>query len=306
VQAGPVGELVGEDDLAAYPGLAEEWLLISVDKRKLPPQRAFDLIRDIRSAATRQPPHVDAVLLHRLWAGGCPPEQLAELLDIMADPAGPDVRDWFVQQIRAASAHGTKNPGWLPLARALAGNQSLLRQLPDKLADVVRRTVSADEKWRHANAMIDRGDLSVFRDLYADHLIISDSRARAASADDLTRLLYQASPLRPALAACPPDVMAAFCRNVELWLDPKRGDTKLAARLFIANTQPDLGPAVRDSLLSSFEQVGGWSRRNLGLVGSHLSPYPEVAMQFQAWRDDHSGWLARKLWGIPSGPADEH
>jgi hypothetical protein len=305
VLASPVGALVNDDDLAGYPGLAEEWLLVAVDKRRLPPERAFDRIRDIRSAV-RQPPHMDAEVLSRLWPDGCPPAQVADLLHIMADPAAADVRDWMVRQIQAAAADSTKSPGWLTLARALTGNRALLRQLPDKLAKVVERTVSADDKWRHANAMIEKGDLSVFRDLYAEHVLIADARDRASSADDLATLLYGASPLRPALSRCPPDVIATFCHRLGTWLDPKRGDTKLAARLFIALVQPDLRPEVRAPLLSAFEQVDSWSRRNIGLVGNHLSHYPDVAMQFQAWREDHSGWLVRKLRGIQPGAAEDH
>ena len=80
--AGPVGVLVNGDDLAQYPGLAEEWQLISVDQGRTEPQRAYDRIVDIRIAA-QQSPYVDATLLGRLWPAGCPPPQIADLLSII-------------------------------------------------------------------------------------------------------------------------------------------------------------------------------------------------------------------------------
>jgi len=305
VLASPVGGLVNDGDLAGHPGLAEEWLLVAVDKRRLPPERAFDRIRAIRGAV-RQPPLMDAEVLSRLWPDSCPPAQLADLLDIMADPAAADVRDWIVRQIRAAAADSTKSQGWLTLARALTGNRALLRQLPDKLARAVERTVSADDKWRHANAMIDKGDLSVFRTLYAEHVLIADSRARASSAKDLAVLLYRADPLTPALTDCPPDVMTAFCAELGNWLDSKRGDARLAARLFTALTRPGFEPEIEDPLMAAFEQVDGWGRRDLGRIGGYLSDNPEVAKRFQAWREDHGHPLLRKLRGSRHGPAEDH
>jgi hypothetical protein len=297
---GPVGALVSDDDLAPYPGLAEEKLFAWVAQRRMDQQRAYDRIVDIRIAAHRSP-LMDAGLLGRLWPTGCPPQQVTELLGVMADLPDPDVRDWFVRQIQAAAAQGTSSAGWLNLALALT-SRSLLQLLPDKLAQAVHATASAENKRRWANSALDRGDLSVFADLYADYEAAGD-RSRLSSAHDLAVLLYRAEPLGPALRGCPPGVMAVFCERLQSWLAPSRKDAKLAARVFTALTDPGLQPELADQLAAAFEQVRDWHRRELSQIGHFLSGKPEVAKQFQAWRESQRGGLARKLLGGWPGPA---
>ena len=300
---GPVGALVRDDDLAPYPGLAEERLLAWVAQRRMDQQRAYDRIVDIRIAAHRSP-LIDAGLLGRLWPAGCPPQQVTELLGVMADLPDPDVRDWFVRQIQAAAAQETRSAGWLNLALALT-SRSLLQLLPDKLAQAVHATASAENKRRWANSAIDRGDLSVFADLYAEYEAAGD-RSRLSSAEDLAVLLHRAEPLGAALRGCPPGVMAVFCEGLQSWLAPSRKDAKLAARVFAALTDPDLQPELADQLAAAFEQVRDWHRRGLGQIGHFLSGKPEVAKQYQAWRESQRGGLARKLLGGWSGPAEGH
>jgi hypothetical protein len=303
VLAGPVGALVNGDDLAPYPGLAEEWQLISVDQRRTEPQHAYDRIVDIRIAA-QQSPYVDATLLGRLWPAGCPPTQIADLLSIMADLPDPDIRDWFVRQIQAAATPRPKSTGWLTLAQALT-SRSLLSLLPEKLAYVVRSTAAAEAKRQHARAAVNKGDLSIFPELYADHAA-ADDRARLSSARELAMLLYGAEPLGTALHGCPIDVMTVFCEGLEAWLAPSRPDGRLAARVFTALADPGLQarPELADQLKASFEQVRDWHRRDLGYLGNLLSGNPAVAQQFQAWRESHRGGLARKLLGGRMGPAE--
>jgi hypothetical protein len=297
VLAGPVGALVSEHDLALYPGLAEEWLLVLVDQRRMDPQRAFDRIVDIRSGAERSP-FVDTGLLDRLWPTGCPPQQLVELLGVLAEFPGLDIRDWFVRQIGAAAAQGTTSAGWLNLAQALTSH-SLLPMLPERLAKLVHTTASAEERRRWANSAVDRGDLSVFADLYADYEAAAD-RARVSLARDLAELFSRAEPLGAALHGCPDGVMAVFREGLQAWLAPSRKDASLAARVFTALTDPGLRPELAGQLEAAFEQVRGWHRRDLGLIGHLLSGKPEVAKQFQAWRESQRGGrLARKLFGWP-------
>jgi hypothetical protein len=303
VLAGPVGALISDDDLAQYPGLAEERLLVSVAQRRLEPQRAYDRIVDIRIAAQRSP-FVDAELLGRLWPSGCPPQQIADLLGIMADFPDPDMRYWFERQIRAAAAQGTRSAGWLKLAQALT-DRSLLPQLPEKLAQVVRSTTSAEQKRRWASSAVDRGDLSVFADLYADYAATDDS-ARFSSARDLAELLYRAEPLSTALRGCPADVMTLFCQGLQSWLASSRKDAMLAARVFTALADPGLQarPELLNQLAAAFEQVRDWHRRDLGHIRHFLSENPEAAKLFQAWRESQRGGLARKLRGGWSGVAE--
>lgn len=301
--AGPVGALVSDDDLAQYPGLAEERLLVSVAQRRTEPQRAYDRIVDIRIAAQRSP-FVDAELLDRLWPTECPPQQIADLLSIMADSPDPHIRSWFVRQIQAAAAQGTRSAGWLKLAEALSSS-SLLPQLPKRLAQVVHSTASAEEKRRRASSAVDRGDLSVFADLYADYAATDDS-ARLLSARDLAELLYRAEPLSVALHGCPADVMTVFCQGLQSWLASSRKDAMLAARVFTALTDPGVQarPELVDQLADAFEQVRDWHRRELGHIRHFLSGNPEVVKLFQAWRESQRGGLTRRLRGGWSGPAD--
>ncbi len=300
VLAGPVGDLVSDDDLAPYPGLAEERLLAAVAERRMDPVRAFDRIFDIRSGAQRSP-FVDTGLLDRLWPRGCPPQQLAEMLAVMADHPDPGIRDWFVRQIDACAQAGT-SAGWLELVQALAGS-SLLSELPVRLVKAVNNTAAAEGKRRRASSAVDCGDLSVFADLYADYTA-ADDRTRRSLARDLAELLSRAEPLAVALRDCPPGVMAVFSEGLQSWLDPLRKDANLAARVFTALTDPALRPDLADALEGAFEQVRDWDRRELRHLGHFLSGKPEVAKQFQAWRESGHGKLVRKLLGGWPGSAE--
>jgi hypothetical protein len=298
--AGPVGALVTDDDLAGYPGLAEERVLAAVARQQMNPVVAYDRIADIRHA---QGSLVDARLLDRLWPGGCPPRQLADMLDVMADSRDPKVRDWFVRQIEIVASHGTKSEGWLTLAQALAGS-SLLPMLPDRLAETVQSTAAAEKKRRWVKSAMDRGDLSVFADLYAEYEA-AGGRARVSAASELAIQLASAEPLAVALRGCPTGVMAVFCQRLHDWLAPSRKDAILAARVFTAFVDPDLPPELADPLAAAFEQVAEWGRRDLGFIGQILSSKPEIGKQFQAWRESARPGLARKLLGGLSRPAEE-
>ena len=302
VLAGPAGAYLHDAHLAPYPALAEEWQLMLARRGRVTPQRAYDQIVDIRIAAQR-PPYVDVTLLGRLWPAGCPPEQITDMLGVLAEFPDPDVRDWFVGQIRAA-ARTTTSRAWLQLALALT-SRSLLSLLPDELAHVVQSTVSAEAKWRRASRAVSRGDLNAFPELYADHQAVD--AISGVSARDLAQLLARAEPLAVALRGCPPDVMAVFCEELRGWLGPSRPDPRLAARVFTALADPELQarPDLANQLKAAFEQVHDWPRRELSYIGSHLlSGNPTVARQFKQWRESHRGGLARKLLGGRPGMAE--
>ena len=301
VLAGPAGALVDDDDLGPYPGLAEEMLLVSVAQRRLDPQRAFDRIVDIRLRSQRSP-LVDAGLLGRLWPSECPPRRLVELLSVMAESPDPEVRRWFARQIEAASAHGAGSAGWLALAQALS-DRRLLPLLPEHLAQLVDRTVAGEEQRHRIDSAVERGDLSIFADLYADYAA-ADDRVRLPQARRLAELFCRAEPLGEALRGCPDGVMAVFCEGLQTWLAPSRPDAMLAARVFTAITDPGVRPGHAERLAAVFEQVRDWHRRDIGYIGHLLSGRPEVAKQFQTWREGQRGGLVRKLLGGWTGPAE--
>ena len=303
VLAGPAGACVHGADLACYPDLAEERLVILAGQGRVTPQRAYDQIVDIRIAAQRSP-HADLALLGRLWPEGCPPEQITEMLGVLAERPDPDIRHWFVSQIQAAADQGTRSTAWLQLALTLA-SRSLLSVLPDELAHVVESTVSGETKRRRARRAMARGDLSIFGKLYADHQAANAS-ARDSSARDLARLLVRAEPLAAALDGCPPDVMAVFCAALPGWLDPSRPDPRLAARVFTALADPALQaqPELVHQLTVAAEPVREWSRGDLAFVKRLLSANPAAERQFRKWRESHRGGLARKLLGGRSGTAE--
>jgi hypothetical protein len=303
VLEGPAGTYVHGADLAPYPRLAEERQVILAGQGRVTPQRAYDQIVDIRMAAQRSP-YVDAALLGRLWPAGCPPEQITDMLEVMAEVPDRDVRHWFLTQIEAAAARGTRSTAWLQLALAIT-SRSLLSLLPDELADVVQRTVSVETKRRRASRAVDRGDLSPFGELYAYHRT-ADASARDSSAGNLARLLARAEPLAVALRGCPPDVMAVFCERLRAWLDPSLRDHRLAARVFTALADPELQarPELADQLTVAVEPVHDWGRRELSFVKRLLSGNPAAERHFQKWRESHRGGLARKLLGGRPGMAE--
>jgi hypothetical protein len=302
---GPVGTFVSDHDLAAYPRLAEERLLLLVETRRMAPQHAFDRIRDIRAAA-KQPPYVDATLLSRLWPAGCPPEQIAELVDVMADPAAPDVHDWFVRQIQAAATQSTRSQGWLALARTFTDNPSLLQQLPADLASVVQQKASSSQTWHRAMARVEMGDQTALGDLYAAHNAMPRGTARSSSAAELAALISEVDPLAPALRDCPPDVIRPFCHKAMVLLDAGRPHPEFAARVFAALARPVLEPSVSERLAAEFERVSDWKKRDLNHIAQCLEGDKEVLGVFQQWREDHSNSRLRKWFGGSPGAVEDH
>jgi hypothetical protein len=303
VLAGPAGTSVHAADLAPYPRLAEEWQVILAGQGRVTPLRAYDQIVDIRMTA-QWSPYADVALLERLWPAGCPPEHIADMLAVLAEPPDPQIRHWFVGQIEAAAAQGTSSTAWLKLALAITG-RSLLPLLPDELADLVQRTVLAETRRVRAGRAVDRGDLSPFGELYA-YYQAADADARDSSARHLAPLLARADPLAVALRGCPPDVMAVFCERLRVWLDPARPDHRLAGRVFTALADPELQarPELADQLTAAVEPVHDWNRRELSFVKRLLSRNPAAQRHFQKWRDSHRGGLARKLLGDRPGMAE--
>ena len=295
--AGPAGNHIRRSDLAAYPVLTELWLLESAARGGLAPLEAFDEIADVRARAQRSP-RVDAVLLRRLWPGGCPPEEIAELLGaVTGEEPAPGVLDWFAAEIGAVAASRAMNDGSLRLAQALAGHP-VLGMLPEGDARIMRNAARVEPLLRQARSAGPEGDAAVFAELFAAYLDVDDD-TRSLLDRHLPPLLSEAEPLSGALRGCPDGVAAAFCHELGTRLAPP-ADVTLARRVFVAMTDPDVAdePALTDRLPAAFERVRGWRRRDLGLLARALADDEELAGLFQAWRDERSG-LARRLFGGP-------
>lgn len=302
VLSGPVGTALRRDDLAAYPELTELWLIQSVARGDVAPLRAFDEIVDIRSAARRSPV-VDATMLRLLWPGGCPPPQLAELLNSLADARGPDVLDWLAAQISAISAHGTTSDEWLALAQALA-DHPILPLLPRQETRAVHNAVRVLPLLHRAYLTGPCGDVDVFADLFREYRT-ADGDTRRLLQRELPALLARASPLSRALRDCPDDVAAAFCLELHERLAPARADVTLAGKVFVVLASPDVlaQPTLSERLTVAFEQVREWRRRDLGALARALGKDDEMARSFRAWREARRGGLARKFRGGTGPPA---
>jgi hypothetical protein len=284
--------------------LTEQWLMLRAARRSIAPMRAFDEIRDVRNAAHREP-LVDGALLHRLWPGGCPPDQLAELLGSVPGQPGPDVQDWFVAQIGVVPPREKITGGWLRLAQALAGHP-LLSKLPDSDARLIFRAARVRPLLRRARSAAARGDVAIFAELFGVYEAADDD-TRHFLDRDLPALLASAGPLHLALRGCPDGVAVSFCAELDRRLAASRPDVPLAARVFTAFVHPDVAvqPGLAERLEITFEQVREWRRRDLSALARALEHDKELAALFQAWREEQRTGLARKLFGGgPGAPAD--
>ena len=125
-----------------------------------------------------------------------------------------------------------------------------------------------------------------------------DAEGRRLLEARLPSLLAQAHPLRGALRDCPERVAAAFCHEVWGWLSPLRADVGLARRVFAALAPPDASwpPALTEGLLTAFERVLHWRRRDLGALVRDLED-DGLAQSFLDWRDAQRASTKRRLFG---------
>lgn len=301
VLAGPIAARLKRDDLAGFPELAELWLVQSVAAGRIKPLRAFDEIRDIRAGAQRSP-LTDASVLRLLWPGGCPPDQLAELLGVLDDVPPEDILDWLAGQVSAVRTRGTTAEGWLGLVRAL-DDHAALAVLPGPDATAVRETLGVLPLLQRAQLDGPDGDTDVFAELFGAYPAAGADTRRLLERE-LPALLARARPLGRALRGCPDDLVAAFCRELQDRLAPTRADINLARRVFIVIGLPDAAaqPLLGEGLMTAFEQVRLWSRHDLGTLAESMDKDAELAQSFRRWRKARRGEWARRLLG-GTGPS---
>ena len=299
--AGPLGAYLGRDDVADYPELTELWLLQRAAQGSVPPIRAFDDIRDVRTAAGRWPP-VDAALLRRLWPTGCPPGQLAELLGIVTSAPEPDVLDWFVREISAAPPREEIKGDWLRVAQALV-DHPIQPLLPPGVAHLMWSAAQVMPLIRRARWKVSQGNMDIFGELFAVYRA-ADEDGRHFLDRDLPALLAGAEPLAEALRGCPDGVAAAFGAELDNRLSPQRADAELAARVFAALNSPGVRrqPVLSEQLSTALDQVRTWRRRDIGAVARVLEPDDDQAQSFQKWREEQRTRLGRRLFGRDSVP----
>jgi hypothetical protein len=290
---GPADPPFERNDLAEHPWLTELWLIHAATHGTVPPLRAFDEICDVR-AATGRSPRVDGELLGRLWPHGCPPAQLAELLQAVTGVPTTDVLAWLTGEISTVLAgHGSP----AQLARALEGHP-VLPLLPEADQRAIQESAHVELLVDRARAAVPSGDMSVFGGLFSAYAA-ADDEGRRLLRRDLSPLLAVADPLGGALRDCPEEAAAAFCHELANWLSPGRADTGLARRVFAALAHPDVTrrPALVGQLRVPLERVREWHRRDLADLARALEQ-DGLGRPFQDWRGEQPAGLARRLFGV--------
>ena len=301
VLGGAVGTQLGREDLAGHPELTELWLLESAARGRMPPMRAFDEIVDVRDAAGRSP-RVDASLLHLLWPRGCPADDLAELLGIVADQPAAEVIGWFTAELAAVAGRATVNEPWLRLVQRLSGHP-VLDLLPEPDRGRLRDAMRVLPLLRRARAEGPHQAGDAFAELFGVYAA-AGSGTRELLEREVAVLLAGARPLGAALRGCPAGLAAAFCAALGEWLAPARGDTRLAREVFAAGHDPGAldQPALGEQLMTAFGQVRQWSRRDLSELAELMNDDMALAQSFRRWRKAGRGGRPRRLLG-GAGPA---
>jgi hypothetical protein len=296
-----VGTQLGREDLAGHPELTELWLLESAARGRIPPMRAFDEIVDVRDAAGLSP-RVDASLLHLLWPRGCPPDDLAELLGIVADPPAAEVIGWFTAELAAVTSRATVNDPWLRLVQRLSGHP-VLDLLPERDRGRMRDAMRVLPLLRRARVEGPHQAGDAFAELFGVYAA-ADSGIRELLEREVAVLLAGARPLAAALRDCPAGLATAFCGALSEWLAPARGDTRLAMEVFTAGHDPGaLGqPALGEQLMTAVGQVRQWSRRDLSELAGLMNDDMALAQSFRRWRKAGRGGGPRRLLG-GAGPS---
>jgi hypothetical protein len=284
VLGGPLGTGIRREELAAFPTLAELWLLRAAGQGRVAPLRALDEIADGRAAAGHSP-RVDQALLRRLWPNGCPPGQLVELLDLIIDDPPDDVVGWLRAETGALAEYGEPGDDWYRLAEGVASHPARDVLAAEDL-QIMLTAAQAGPLLSRARASASQGDPDVFAALFALYQAATDTRMRGVLDGDLPALLAAAEPLGPALRGCPDPVVLALGRELASRLTAPRADVALAARVFAARTDPGVAgqPAQASQLAAACEPVRSWPRRDLAALARALDSDRAAAKLFGTWR----------------------
>ena len=205
VLGGPLGTGIRREELAAFPTLAELWLLRAAGQGRVAPLRALD-----QSPTGGLPPGThpgNQALLRRLWPNGCPPVS-SGLLDLIIDGPPDDVVGWLRAETGALAEYGEPDDDWYRLAEGVASHP-----VQDVLAaEDLQIMLTAAQAWplvsRGPGQRI-QGDADVFAELFALYQAATDSRMRQVLEGGLPALLAVAQPLA-ALRGCPDAVALAL------------------------------------------------------------------------------------------------
>jgi hypothetical protein len=284
VLTGPVGTVIGRDDLAGFPILTELWLLRSVAQGAVEPVRALDEIADVRAAAGRSL-RVDLGLLTRLWPAGCPPRDLAELLGMIVDDSPVDVGNWITAEVCAQAGYGEPDSEWYQLA-AVVADHPVQGALPSDEVRIIQNAAQAGPLLARARRHAPLGDAAVFAELFALHATATDSRTRGLLEQDLPNLLAEAVPLGPALRGCPAEVAPALGTELASRLAAPQADVALAAQVFAALADPDVADrsVLAEQMTAAAEPVRSWSGHDLTALGRALDGDDAAAALFRKWR----------------------
>ncbi len=284
VLAGPLGSAIRREELAGFPTLAELWLLQAADQGRVAPLRALDEIADARATAGHSP-RIDQALLRRLWPDGCPPGQLMELLDLIADDPPDDVARWLSGEAGALAAYWEPDDDWYRLAGVVASHPAREVLAPADL-QIMLTAAQAGPLLTRARASAPEGDADVFAELFALYQTAADSRMRGVLDGDLPALLAVAEPLGPALRGCPDPVAARPRPRAGQPADrtagrrcPGRPGIRRSRRSRVAGQ-----PTQASQLAAACEPVRSWPRREQAAVGRALDGDRAAAKLFGTWR----------------------
>jgi hypothetical protein len=175
----------------------------------------------------------------------------------------PSLRPWLAERLVAALEANSPD-GHNKLLAALEKEPEAKKLLPPELGRSVASLAKVRQLLNEAAIKVERGDTNakrVFRSLYAAY-DQGDRRVRAELKREIPRLLRQTQYLDEALNGCPPEVRAAFFKELQELITPKniREDAvTTVANVFIAMSSMNERSKDWRDLNNAMAPVPGWS-----------------------------------------------
>jgi hypothetical protein len=284
--------VVGYDEVAGQPRLAEQWVL---GARARGEGTAIDAFREIRALRRSSGSVPDVDLLSELWPGECPAGDLRELLPAAAEA---DAEDWLAKRIGRTLSDDSSH-GRAGLAKALDGYPALRDRLPGDLRQTADSLAKTGTLVANASVKVARGDTRVFRELYRSY-VNGDRQARKLLDKQIPKLLCQTDRLDLAMRDCPEPVRHAFCVELQTQLHPLYAEAAaLGARVFFAMLYLDGrgAAATREALDQALlQQVRNWPGNRRRALRKALNKTD--AEEFDRWWEDHHGGALVKIRGL--------